>query len=148
MSWYLDSNNLLVHDDLPEPIEGVFSEPYPASLWRLDSNDILTLNSDDWKPFPEPMEYLTPPYPATMWYLDESNELMNALLPDELKVGAFINCTALKDVSIPKSVKYIGEYAFYNTALKNIRIPKTCTYYPTSFPAECEISFYDDEPTK
>jgi hypothetical protein len=78
-----------------------------------------------------------------MWYLDENNKLMNSLLPDELKVGAFINCTVLKDVTIPKSVKHIGKYAFYNTALKSVRISKDCTYYPTSFPPGCAINFYD-----
>lgn len=143
MSWYLDSNNKLTHDNLPEPIDSLYSAPYPATFWRLDSNNILTLNSEDWSPFPEPMEYLAPPYPASMWYLDENNKLMNSLLPNELKVGAFINCTALKDVSIPESVKYIGEYAFYGTALESVRISNTCTYYPTSFPPGCEINFYD-----
>ena len=143
MSWYLDSNNLLVHDDLPEPIEDNLTPPYPASLWRLDSDNILTLNNEDWMPFPEYLPNFTPPYPATMWYLDENNKLMNSLLPNELKVGAFINCTALKDVSIPESVKYIGEYAFYGTALESVRISNACTYYPTSFPPGCVINFYD-----
>ena len=129
MSWYLDSNNLLVHYDLPEPIESNLTPPYPASLWRLDSDDILTLNNEDWSPFPEPMEYLTPPYPATMWYLDEENKLS----------------TTLEYVSIPESVQYIGRYAFTHTSLTRVRISRTCTYYPTSFPPGCEIWFYGDE---
>lgn len=136
-SWYLNNNNEIVQDDFPEPI-AYLTPPYPASMWRLDSdNDLVTLL------FPEALDSFTPPYPASMWFLDENNKLMNSLLPDELKTGAFINCTALKDVSIPESVKSIGEYAFYNTALKSVRISKDCIYYPTSFPAECEINFYD-----
>lgn len=83
MSWYLDSNNKLTHDALPEPIDSLYSEPYPATFWRLNANNILTLNSEDWKPFPEPIyDILTPPYPATMWYLDNKNKLRNALLPE------------------------------------------------------------------
>lgn len=80
-SWRL-INGELVYDGMPEAIEDVFSEPYPASLWRLDSDDILTLNSEDWTPFPVPMDYFTTPYPASMWYLDENKILLNALLPE------------------------------------------------------------------
>lgn len=145
MSWYLDSNNLLVHDDLPEPIESNLTPPYPASLWRLDSNDVLTLNSEDWTPFPEPMDYFTPPYPASMWHLDEENKLMNELLPEPPAEGSFMDCTTLEYVSIPESVQYIGKYAFTHTSLTRVRISRTCTYYPTSFPPGCEIWFYGDE---
>ena len=112
MSWYLDNNNLLVHDDLPEPIEDVFSEPYPATFWRLDSDSKLTLNNEDWSPFPEPMAYLTPPYPATMWYLDEDNKLMNVLLPDEPKIpSAYAGDARIKNIYIGDQLvqsPYIG----------------------------------------
>ena len=83
-SWSL-VDDILIHDELPEPIDEALSEPYPASLWRLDSNDILTLNNEYWSPFPEPLANLTPPYPATMWYLDEYKILLNALLPEPYK---------------------------------------------------------------
>ena len=83
--WYLGSDDELINAELPEPIDEALSEPYPASLWRLDSDDILTLNSEDWTPFPEPLANLTPPYPATMWYLDENKILLNALLPEPYK---------------------------------------------------------------
>lgn len=136
-SWYLNNDNEIVQDDFPEPIT-YLTPPYPVSMWRLDSdNDLVTLL------LPEASPNFTPPYPASMWYLDENNKLMNSLLPNELKVGAFINCTALRNVSIPESVKYIGEYAFYGTALESVRISNACTYYPTSFPPGCVINFYD-----
>ena len=52
MSWYLDSNNKLVHDNLPPAIEGdIFVEPYPASLWALDDNDEIEMGL-----LPEPIE--------------------------------------------------------------------------------------------
>lgn len=146
MSWYLDSNNKLTHDNLPEPIDSLYSEPYPATFWRLNSDSKLTLNSEDWKPFPEPIyDILTPPYPASMWYMDENNKLRNALLPEEPAEGSFMDCTSLEYVSIPESVQYIGKYAFTHTSLTRVRISRTCTYYPTSFPPGCEIWFYGDE---
>ena len=148
MSWYFNSDNKLTHDDLPKPIDGIFSEPYPATFWRLDSNNILTLNSEDWSPFPEPMEYLTPPYPASMWYLNEDNKLRNILLPNELilgpEVGAFLNAESLEYVKIPKSVKSIGDASFVGTKLKKVCISKNCSYTSTSFPKGCEIIFYED----
>ena len=107
MSWYLDSNNLLVHDDLPEPIEDVFSEPYPATFWRLDSDSKLTLNNEDWSPFPEPMDYFTPPYPASIWYLD-GDKLIMSFLPEPLPLGAFTGCNNLTSIIIPKKTKIIG----------------------------------------
>lgn len=141
MSWYLDSNNLLVHDDLPEPIESNFTIPYPASFWRLDSDDILTLNGEDWAPFPEPMNYLTPPYPATMWYLDENNKLMNILLGGPLPNGAFANNPNLTEVVLPSTLSSIGRESFAWTGLSSVTIPNNqCTYYSTSFPEGCVVT--------
>ena len=145
MSWYLDSNELLVHDDLPEPIRQWFSDPYPASFWNINSDNFLTLNSEYWSPFPEPIEYLTPPYPATMWYMTEDNEIENDLLPDRLYLGAFCECTTLSEMKIPQSVKSIGERAFYDTNLIEVTIARDCTFYPTSFPVGCQINYYEEE---
>lgn len=117
MSWYLDTDDRLNHADLASEIPGdIFTWEYPASFWRVSNNE-LTLNSNNWQP-----------------------------LPDELAEGAFMDCTTLEYVSIPESVQYIGKYAFTNTALTRVRISRTCTYYPTSFPAGCEIWYYDEEP--
>lgn len=143
MSWYLDSNNKLTHDDLPEPIDGVFSEPYPATFWRLDSDSKLTLNSEDWSPFPEPIyDILTSPYPATMWYLDENNKLKNSLLPAELinDSGAFNKNPNLTEVSIPSTARFIGPYAFNDTGLSVVELPDECGYYATSFPQDCTVT--------
>lgn len=139
--WHLVDGILLL-DDLPEPIESNLAPPYPASLWRLDSDDVLTLNNEDWSPFPEPLANFTPPYPASMWYLDENNKLMNALLPDELKIGAFSNNMNLKSVYIPPSVKRIGPYSFMNTALTKVKIATECTYSEETFPPGCVINHY------
>lgn len=39
--------------------------------------------------------------------------------------NAFKSCKKLKSVSIPKTVKSVGSYSFYNTAIENITIPKS-----------------------
>lgn len=140
-SWHL-INDELVCDGMPEPIEQQFIIPYPATLWRLDSDDILTLNNEDWSPFPEPIEYLTPPYPATMWYLDDKGKLETSLLPDSLPVGAFARCTSFSKIVIPEATKSIGEVSFTETALIDVTIAEDCSYYPTSFPEGCEIKHY------
>lgn len=134
-------NGKLINNDLPEPIESNLTPPYPASLWRLDSDDILTLNSEDWTPFPESMKYLTSPYPASMWYLDENNKLMNARLPDILPLGAFALTTELQEIRLPESLEEIGPEAFYGSAIRHVTIPNNqCTYYATSFPPGCVVT--------
>ena len=138
--WYLDSDNKLMTGYFPDSLD-YLTPPYPATLWRLDSDDILTLNSEDWAPFPEPMEYLTPPYPASMWYLDENNKLMNALLPDILPNGAFCNNPNLTEVVLPASLSSIGRESFAWTGLTSVTIPNdTCAYYSTSFPEGCVVT--------
>ncbi|MCR5601334.1 MAG: leucine-rich repeat domain-containing protein, partial [Ruminococcus sp.] len=66
---------------------------------------------------------------------------------DESSVGAFMNATDLAYVSIPESVELIGRNAFTNTSLTKVRISRDCVFYPTSFPANCDIWYYGDEPT-
>lgn len=148
MSWYLDTDNRLNHADLAAEIPGdIFTWEYPASFWRV-SNNKLTLNSNDWQALPNEIEggTLTPPYPASFWYYDEEEaRLNNALLPDE-PGGSFTGCSSLAYVSIPESVKLIGYRAFAGTAITKVRIARDCVYDETSFPAGCEIWYYDEEP--
>lgn len=134
-------NGKLINNDLPEPIESNLTPPYPASLWRLDSGNVLTLNNEDWAPFPESLPNFTPPYPASMWYLDENNKLMNALLPDILPLGAFALTTELQEIRLPESLEEIGPEAFYGSAIRHVTIPNDiCTYYATSFPPDCVVT--------
>ena len=66
---------------------------------------------------------------------------------DESSVGAFMNATDLAYVSIPESVELIGRNAFTNTSLTKVRISRDCVFYPTSFPVNCDIWYYDEVPT-
>lgn len=133
--WHL-INGELVYDGMPEPIENNLTPPYPASMWRLDSdNDLVTLL------FLEPLANFTPPYPASMWYLDENNKLMNSLLPDVLPLGAFALTTELQEIRLPESLEEIGPEAFYGSAIRHVTIPNNqCTYYATSFPPGCVVT--------
>lgn len=78
------------------------------------------------------------------WYLDGQGNLLNKDFLDNKPqlIGAFANAIMLKKVSIPESVKRIGQYAFRNTALTSVTIASDCEYYPTSFPDGCVINFY------
>lgn len=129
-------NGKLINNDLPEPIESNLTPPYPASMWRLDSdNDLVTLL------LPEALDSFTPPYPASMWYLDENNKLMNSLLPDVLPLGAFALTTELQEIRLPESLEEIGPEAFYGSAIRRVTIPNNqCTYYATSFPPDCVVT--------
>lgn len=61
-----------------------------------------------------------------------------------IKLGAFCNDSSLSIISIPRSVKKIGRFAFRNTSLTSVMIAQDCEYYPTSFPDGCTINFYPD----
>lgn len=59
--------------------------------------------------------------------------------------GAFLNATELEYVKIPKSVESIGPYSFSGTKLQKVMISKNCSYSRSSFPAGCEVIFYEDQ---
>ena len=59
-------------------------------------------------------------------------------------MGACCMCEGLYSVTIPSSVLSIGRYAFWGTALTTVRIAPACEYFPTTFPADCEIYHYTD----
>ena len=73
----------------------------------------------------------------TSCQFSKCTNLFEIILPesiDTIPTEAFGNssssyaCTNLKSINIPKNCKYIGNYAFANTALYNITIPDGCDY--------------------
>lgn len=57
--------------------------------------------------------------------------------------AAFKNIPTLKIVIIPKTVKYIADWAFYNTSITEVKINKDCEYFEHSFPEGCKITYYE-----
>ncbi len=57
--------------------------------------------------------------------------------------GAFENAVNLQKIIIPESVVKIGGKSFSGTQIKSAKIAKNCGYSATSFPENCEISFYE-----
>ena len=93
-----------------------------------------------------PENAFTKPFPSSLWRIDQNvNDGLpyHEILESVYDLGAFANAVNLRKVSIPKTVKKIGRYSFKNTKLKSVKIAKDCIYYPTSFPENCKIEFYD-----
>ncbi|MGB4093212.1 MAG: leucine-rich repeat protein [Ruminococcus flavefaciens] len=91
---------------------------------------------------PEPIaETMTKPYPPGWWYV-ENGRLTHSALPPLQKAGAFCGCMSLRQVSIPESVKSIGEFAFADTALTRVKIAGDCSYFPSTFPENFTIMTY------
>ena len=145
MAWYLNEDEIIVHETLAQAVPGdLFTPPYPASYWELNEDGIiingLLIDSIDTPLFVKP-------YPASMWWLEE-DILLNLLLPEPLEFvvnGAFLDAKSLEYVKIPKSVTSIGFYAFNGTKLKKVMLSKNCVYSSSAFPMGCEILFYEDQ---
>lgn len=128
-SWQI-VNNELIPIGCSEPAH--FVNPTPIGLWGVIDNTLTPTG------YAKPKGFVNPT-PISMWSV-QNGVLTNGAEPP--KWGAFINSN-LSRVTIPRSVKEIGEFTFYNTKLKTVTISKDCKYYPTSFPDGCKINFYN-----
>lgn len=82
--------------------------------------------------------------PNMMWKLYGVSTLRSPLMIAPPLLGAFANASNLSQVSIPRSVKFIGKTAFRGTQLTSVTIASDCTYFDTSFPEGCAVNFYPD----
>ena len=128
-SWQI-VNNELIPIGCSEPAH--FVNPTPIGLWGVIDNTLTPTG------YAKPKGFVNPT-PISMWSI-QNGVLTNGSEPP--KWGAFISSN-LSRVTIPRSVKEIGEFTFYNTKLKTVTISKDCKYYPTSFPEDCKINFYN-----
>ena len=129
-SWQI-VNNELIPIGCSEPAH--FVNPTPIGLWGVIDNTLTPTGYAKSKGFVNPT-------PISMWSVQNGVLTNGAAEPP--KWGAFVNSN-LSRVTIPRSVKEIGEFTFYNTKLKTVTISKDCKYYPTSFPEDCKINFYN-----
>ena len=136
--WYV-ADGKLAHDNLSEPLTGNYIQPpYPPFWWYVNDGN---LTHDG---LPEPISaIMSEPYPPFWWYV-ENGRLTHVGLPEKILVGAFLGCTNLRRVIIPRSVRYIGEYTFRNTQITQVTINSDCTYSDTSFPENCTVDFYNN----
>lgn len=135
--WIVEDNRL-THIELSEPLTGKYIvEPYPPFWWYVQDGRLTHVG------LPEPIStIMSEPYPPFWWYVQDG-KLIHVGLPERVNLGAFADCTNLRRVIIPPSVKYIGEYAFANTALTSVTIARDCEFFPTSFPPRCIINYYN-----
>lgn len=55
--------------------------------------------------------------------------------------SAFAHCALLKNVSLPLSLKNIGEWAFHGTGITEVTIPHFALYRKNPFPKDCKITY-------
>jgi hypothetical protein len=107
-----------------------YNEGYPTNFYVGDITNMLIQR----KPYPIVMPSLEP----------EIREGYPSHRRDEPFFGAFSNVSTLIKVKIPKSVKNIADYVFYNTQITSVKISRDCKIGAHSFPDGCEILYYDD----
>ena len=144
-------------------VDGIQNEGYPI-IADTDAPSILVQSH----PFPNILPALIPginenyatlrdtdtpsvlvckrPHPNVLFWLDYTDVLDG--YPNHgqeyMGFGACSNIPTLEEVEIPESVKFIDDYAFYNSGIKKVKIASDCIYFRHSFPRGTRIAFYKD----
>ena len=161
-----DSVDLMLTQAIPFPealgsIDGVQNEGYPI-IANTDAPSILVQSH----PFPNVLPAMIPglnqnyatlrdtdtpsvlvckrPHPNVLFWLDDTDILDG--YPNHgqeyIGFGAGSNIPTLEEIEIPESVKFIDDYAFYNSGIKKVKIAADCMYFRHSFPRGTQIAFY------
>lgn len=142
MSWVVKDDKL-IQTEAPEVKYRPFTPPYPKALFRIRNGKLVTGFCPDREI--KPISY---PLPKAYWRISKyvnKGRLYHEMFKIVNTAGAFQDVSTLEKVSIPQSVKKIGEFAFAGTSLKKVRIASDCKYFPTSFPEDCVVEFYGQE---
>ena len=82
------------------------------------------------------------PFPRLMPSFEEDNDWYLSFRKNCIGFGAASNIPTLDEIEIPRSVRYIADYAFYNTNIKKVKMHPECLYFRHSFPRGTMIAFY------
>ena len=135
-----------VIDDNTHDFGPTQTTPYPKREFYtgsdlLDGYPVM----DGWKSFSPVQDNI---YPSNMFNIDASKMQgypSFSFFGDFKNFGAFEFAENLTKITIPRSVRYICDYAFWGcNNLKKVRIHPDCVYFSHSFPEECEIQFYEE----
>ena len=132
--WTLQSDGTLHAGGMPEKIYG--QTPYPYGVWYLKSTGVIHAGG-----MPDQLEWQIP-YGHGIWFVDTDENQLTTIDFNELPtLGAFSNAQNMVATVTSDNLQSIGEESYRNTRLRTIEIPQTCTYYPTSFPDDCEVTY-------
>lgn len=85
------------------------------------------------------------PFPRLMPSFEEDNDWYLSFRKNCIGFGAASNIPTLDEIEIPRSVRYIADYAFYNTNIKKVKMHPECLYFRHSFPRGTMIAFYPQD---
>lgn len=135
------------HASLPDlATEMIQAKPYPRMMPGLDEEKNTGYPSFSGFIDLNHLYVQSSPFPKMMPRMSETTDRDKgypSIGHNEPGFGAFANAISLKKITIPVTVKYIADYAFYNTQLAKVKIARDCIYFEHTFPPECEIQFYE-----
>lgn len=137
--WEMGNDGIPTNDRFIDPVDEAIEQPYPEGMWRIRFDKLFPWNNLF---LDEVDKAVAEPYPKGMWRVTDTGVLTQELLPEKIDFAAFANAYNLRQVSIPRTCKKIGRYAFRNTRLSSVTIASDCVYYNTSFPDGCVVNFY------
>lgn len=132
--WYIHDGELPYLKEFPELFE---IDDAPSGLWKIKDGELPYRTTFVYMPILDDA-------PSSLWHMVDGDLPYRTSFVNMEVMGSFCHAEQLQKVTIPKSVKKIGPYAFTHTALKEVTIASDCTYSETTFPKDCVINFYPD----